>query len=130
MKQRYSKKIRDIANKIKTTEDEFGFITTLMIISIILTTIRIFQECNKNKIKELFKQKNNSAQIFMQQEINSYSIKKTWYSTIRLKRIIKSIVSPNDYKKYQKELVNKIYSVGSNLTSEEVKVLMEAANYD
>lgn len=86
MKQRYSKKIREIANKIKTTEDDFGFITTLMIISIILTTIRIFQECNKKKLNELFGQKDASASVFMKQEIYNHAIKKHGTLPLDLKK--------------------------------------------
>ena len=53
-------KLKEIAIKIleKSTvpkEDNYGFaiITILMIISIILTVVRIIQECNKNKLNGL-----------------------------------------------------------------------------
>ena len=51
-------KLEQIAQKVisniknQNKDDNFGFIiTVLMIISIVLTCIRIIQECHKNKIE-------------------------------------------------------------------------------
>jgi hypothetical protein len=108
-------------------EEKFGsVIAILMIISIILTVIRVLQECNKNKLSG-----NYSAQDkydLYGQEIKEYSKRRGWFTKMRIKKILRKELSKEQYEKYSLALVNALLETGENLNNQEVLSLVEAAN--
>jgi hypothetical protein len=125
-------KLQNIAEKIRQEanipeEENFGsVIAILMIISIVLTLIRVLQECNKNKLSD-----NCSAQektTLYGSEIRSYSIKRGWFTKMRIKKIMRKNMSMEQYSKYNLSLLNAILNTGENLKDDEVITLVEAAN--
>lgn len=121
-----------IANKIQKQtnipeEEKFGsVIAILMIISLVLTLIRILQECNKNKLTNRSTQQDKYS--LYGSEIKNYTIKRGFFTKLRIKKIIKQQMSKEQYEKYGFELLNAILDTGSNLNNEEVMTLVEAAN--
>lgn len=128
-----NEKLKAIAIKIleksnTPKEDSYGFaiVTILMIISIVLTCVRILQECNKNKL---------SANCTMQDKYNLYgeqiklfSEKRGWFTKMRIKKILRKEMSREDYNKYSFSILNALLETGEVLTDEEVITLVEAAN--
>jgi len=120
-----SEKVLDKAGIPK--EEEFGsVIAILMVISIILTIIRVIQECNKTKLSE-----SCSAQEkrdLYGAEIREYAVKRGWFTKMRIKILIRQRMSKDQYAKYGLQLLSAILDSGENLTSEETMTLLEAAN--
>jgi hypothetical protein len=125
------KKLEDIANKVisgmpSKSDENFGFvITILMIISIVLTLVRVIQECNKSKYN-LFSQ--TEKYEFFGEQAKSLSIKRSWFTKMTVKKIIRKQLSREAYKTYGYELMNSILNTGENLTEDEVKTLVETSN--
>jgi len=127
-----NEKLKNIAEKVRTLakipEDEnFGsVIAILMIISIILTTIRVLQECNKNKLST----ESTLADKYQLYgtEIRHYSIRKGWFTKLRLKKILRQKMSKEQYNKYSLPLLEALLSTGEKLTDDEVITLVENAN--
>jgi len=126
-----NKKLNTIAKKIMKQagipEDEkFGcVIAILMIISISLTLIRVLQECNKVKTKNMTA--SDRYKIYGD-EIKNYSKQKGWFTRLRIKRILKKELGSEGYTKYGIKLMETLLNVGENLTDKEVITLVEAAN--
>jgi hypothetical protein len=107
-------------------EEEFGsVIAILMVISIILTLIRVLQECNKNKTENMTAQ--DKTPIYGE-SIRTFSKKRGWFTRLRIKRIIKKHLNSEQYKKYSIKLTESLMDVGENLKDDEVYSLVEAAN--
>lgn len=108
-------------------EEKFGsVIAILMIISIILTVIRVLQECNKNKLPN-----NCSASDKYElygQEIKEYSLRRGWFTKMRIKKILRQKLNQEQYEKYSLSLLNALLDTGENLNNQEVLCLVEAAN--
>lgn len=127
-----NEKLESIANKVisrinppHSGEDSGSIIVVLTVISIILTLVRVIQECDKDKTKFF----SSAAQAsHMKDHINNICIKKTWINQWRLNRIIKKELNKTDYKLIGDKLKNAIMDVGSQLTDDESLTLMEAAN--
>ena len=127
-----NEKLKNLAEKIRQAaripEDEnFGsVIAILMIISITLTLIRVLQECNKNKLSKdsTAKDKYN----LYGQEIKSYSVKRGWFTKMRIKKILRQKMSREQYNKYSLSLLNALLDTGENLKEDEVITLVENAN--
>jgi len=127
-------KLKEIALKVlnqssmKPDDKTYGFavVTILMIISIILTCIRVIQECHKNKLySDLSKEDKYS---FYKEEIKTYSIKHGWFTKMRIKKILRKEMSKEDYNKYSISIMGSLLNTGENLTEDEVITLVEAAN--
>lgn len=123
-------KLKTIAEKVlamvPNAPENFGsVIAVLMVISIILTTIRVLQECNKNKTKDMTSLVKTSI---YSEEIKTYSRKRGWFTRLRIKKIIKNHLSTEDYNKYGIKLTEALMDVGENITDDETSTLMEAAN--
>jgi hypothetical protein len=127
-----NEKLKTLAEKIRKLsnipeEETFGsVIAILMIISITLTLIRVLQECNKNKLSQ-----NYTAQDkynLYGSEIRSYSMKRGWFTKMRLKKLIRQKMSKDQYSKYGLPLLNAMLDTGENLKDDEVVTLVEAAN--
>ncbi len=113
---------QNILNKIDTTK--YGsVISILMIVSIILTSVRILQECKKNN--QLSSSNKNLA---YQHEMITLSRKRGWWTKHRLKKIIRKELPYDAYKAYGDQLVDSILSYGENITEEDTQTLLEAAN--
>lgn len=127
----YDKNVKNVADKVLKQsnvpdDQKFGsVIAILMMISIILTVIRVLQECNKNKTQNM----NCKDKSFVYgQEIRTYSKKRGWFTRLRVKRILKRELLPEDYQKYGVKFTESLMDVGENLTDDEVYSLVEASN--
>lgn len=125
-------KLENIANRVinqipsQSKDENFGFvITTLMIISIILTLVRVIQECNKTKLSGCADKER--CAIFGEQT-KTLSLKRSWFTKMTIKKIIRKEISKENYKKYSYDLMNAILDTGTNLTEDEIKTLVEATN--
>lgn len=119
---------KKVIDNMKLPKDqEYGIdpLTIIIVIGIILSLIRVIQECRKNR--KLLKNKQESASI-MKKEIQEVILKDSWLNRLRLQRIIKKDLTKDQYKVYGKSLQNSIMETGINLTDDEVYTLMEASN--
>ena len=127
-----NEKLKNIGEKIRVLSnipenENFGsVIAVLMVISIILTLVRVLQECNKSKLTALSTAQDKYS--LYGSEIKSYSVKKGWFTKLRIKRLIKSKMSKEQYSKYGIPLLSAILNTGENLKDDEVITLVEAAN--
>lgn len=128
-----NEKLKEIALKIlnktslpKNDNATFDPFTILMIISIVLTLIRILQECNKNKLST-----DSSAQDkynLYGEQIKEFSNRRGWFTKMRIKKILRREMKPDDYAKYSLSIINSLLDTGETLTEEEIQTLVEAAN--
>lgn len=119
---------KKVLNNMESPKEEnYGIdpITIIMVISVILTLIRIIQECKKNR--KLVKDKNEYT-LLMKRDIQDTILKDSWLNRLRLQRVIKQNLTKDQYKAYGKALQHSIMGTGINLTEDEVYTLMEAAN--
>lgn len=125
-------KLKAIAEKVRKLsnipeEETFGsVIAILMIISITLTLIRILQECNKNKLTITSTTKDKYE--LYGSEMRSFSMKRGWFTKLRIKKIIRKNMSKEQYAKYSLSLLSALLDVGENLKDDEVITLVEASN--
>lgn len=106
-------------------DKKFGEIMAiLMIISIILTVIRVLQECNKTSDQFTATEKCQ----FYGQQIKTYSSRRSWFTKRRIQKIIQQKMCKDDYYKYSLPIMQALFSVGENVTDDEVLTLMEQAN--
>lgn len=107
-------------------DKKFGeIIAILMIISIILTLIRVIQECNKIKADKFL---GIEKCKFYGQEIQTYSRRKSLFTKRRIKKILRQQMNGDDYYKYSLLLTEALLVVGENITDDDVLILMEQAN--
>jgi hypothetical protein len=109
-------------------ENTYGFdpLTILMIISIILTCIRILQECNKNKLSKECSAADKYA--LYGQQIKEFSDRRGWFTKMRIKKVLRREMKPDDYNQYSFAILNALLDTGETLTEEDVQTLVEAAN--
>ena len=116
-----------VLDKVKAKDQEvFGsVIAILMVISIILTLVRVLQECNKSKLSNFSgKDKYN----YFGAQIKDTAIKRTWFTKMMVKKSIRKELSREEYKKYGYDLMNAILDTGENLKEDELITLAEAIN--
>ena len=124
-------KLKNISEKVLKqanipNDEKFGsVIAILMMISIILTVIRVLQECNKNKTKNMTTE--NKYAIYGA-NIREFSKKRGWFTRLRIKRILKRELSKDEYNTYSIKLTEALLDIGENLKDDEVVTLVEAAN--
>lgn len=125
--------INDLANKVleltksklsKEDQDKYGFdpITILMMISIILTLIRVIQECRKDKSKLMTQSEKTE---YLCTEIKSLSFNNTFLNRVRMRSAIKKHLSKAQYKKYGEPLLQALLETGKTVTDEQVSALLE-----
>ena len=108
-------------------EEQFGsIIAILMIISIILTLIRVLQECNKNKLSSDCTSQDKYS--LYGQEIKNYSIRKGWFTKLRIKKVLRQNMSKEQYSKYSMKLISSLLDNGENLKDDEIMALVETSN--
>lgn len=126
-------KLKAIAIKIldKSTapKDEvygFAIVTILMIISIILTCVRILQECNKNKLSV----SSTAADKYSMygEQLHTFSERRGWFTKMRIKKILRREMNREDYEKYSLSILNALLETGEVLTEDEIQTLVENAN--
>jgi hypothetical protein len=124
-------KLEKIAHKVLIDSglesvDKFGsVIAILMLISVILTSIRILQECNKNRTKDMTIDEKSAA---YGEEIKEFSSKRGWFTRMRIKRLLKREMTREDYEKYGLKLLESILNIAENLTPDEIKTLVEESH--
>lgn len=117
-------KLENIANDILSDQslpnDKFGsIIMVLMIISIIVSVMRLMQECDKSK--------NIDDKVdFYTKRIHDISDRKWWFARMRLKKFMRNELSREDYKEYSVSLCDAVFKKGVSITEDEVKTLLEA----
>lgn len=127
-----NEELKVLANKILSRtsipkDAKFGsVIAILMVISIILTLVRVLQECNKNKLSS--DSSINDKYSLYGSEIKEYCNRRGWFTKMRIKKAIRRELSKEDYQKYSFELLNAILECGENLKENEIITLVEAAN--
>jgi hypothetical protein len=131
MNHKVDPRLENLAKKVlsKTDipqDDNYGSVMLiLMVISIIISLVRVIQECQKNKLSGADK---SSQEQLMKSEIENISIKRTWLNQFRLNRIIKNHMSKEEYNKYGHELRNAILDSGSELDNEDTAALVNIIN--
>lgn len=126
-------KLKNIALKVlqstslpKTDNHSFDPLTILMMISVILTVVRILQECNKNKLKGEYSA-SDKYKLYGDQ-IKEYSLRRGWFTKMRIKKVLRREMTPEDYNKYSLSIVNSLLDKGETLTDEDIQTLVEEAN--
>jgi hypothetical protein len=106
-------------------DNNFGFVVTvLIIISIVLTLIRVIQECNKPIVSF---DKRRKCEYF-KSEIQNRSFKKTWFTKRLMKKAIRQTIGTENYNVYGIAIMNAIFKAGETITDDESFTLVEAAN--
>jgi hypothetical protein len=119
-------KVLEKSNVPKENTYGFAIVTILMIISIILTCIRILQECNKNKLSA--SSTNSDKYHLYEEQLKTFSKKRGWFTQMRIKKILRREMSREDYNKYSFAILAALLDTGEILTDDEVVTLVEAAN--
>ncbi len=119
------KVINKIPNKDQDPEKFGSIIAILMVISIILTVVRVIQECEKTKIR-LFNRQEKYR--YFGEQIRTLTMKRSWFTRMTIKKAIRRELSREDYREYGGYLMNAILDTGENLTENEIKTRVEAAN--
>jgi hypothetical protein len=119
-------KVLEKSNLPKNDNHSFDPFTILMIISVILTLIRILQECNKNKLNKNCSLSDKCSLYGAQ--VKEYSDRRGWFTKMRIKKILRREMKPDDYNKYSLSIVNSLLDNGETLTDEELQTLVETAN--
>jgi len=120
---------KKVLNKLPKDQDNYGIdpLTLIIIIGVLLSLIRVIQECRKKRT--LLKNKYDQINL-LKQDIQEIVLKDSWLNNLRLKKIVKQHLNKDQYKAYGKDLQNIIMEVGVNLTEDEVYTLMEASKND
>ena len=128
-----NEKLKNIAIKVLEKsnvpkEDNYGFaiVTILMIISIILTCVRILQECNKNKLSAQSTSEDKYAMYG--EQLKTFSEKRGWFTKMRIKKILRREMKKEDYNKYSFAILSALLDTGEVLTDDEIITLVEASN--
>lgn len=126
-----NEKLKVIAEKILRRanigdDQKFGsVIAILMVISIILTVIRVLQECNKNKTENMTAQ--DKSTIYGE-NIRSYSKKRGWFTRMRIRKIVRKELTSEEFNQYGIKLTESLLDTGEDLTEDEAYTLVEASN--
>lgn len=127
-----NEKLKNIAEKVRRLanipeEENFGsVIAVLMIISIILTLVRVLQECNKNKLSQ--ESTTQDKYNLYGTEMKQYSSRRGWFTKMRIKKILRQKMSREQYNKYSLPLLEALLNTGENLTDDDIVTLVENAN--
>lgn len=126
-----NKELENIAKRIiqnaNVTDPKCGsVILVLTVISVILSLVRVIQECNKKETSSLSSSQEKTT--IYQSEIKSLSIRRGWFTKMRIKKLIKKELSSEDFERYGLNLVDSIITAGENITTEDTQTLIGAAN--
>lgn len=118
-------KVMDKMDLSSRKDKDGNIIVVIMIIGVILSLVRIIQECNNKRFGLLNREQKVKK---MHEQIRSVSISRSLLNKWRLRKIIKEKLNPEDYKEYGAKLRDAILDTGVDLTEDESYTLMEAAN--
>jgi len=99
-------------------------ITIIIIIGVILSLIRVIQECRNNKNNKDKLSDSVDLRKFILNLINSLS----FWQKLKFNKILKTHLSKKQYEEYGVSLRNAIMEVGKNLDDNESLTLLEATN--
>jgi hypothetical protein len=119
-------KVLEKTNLPKNNDHAFDPLTILMIISVILTCIRILQECNKNKLPKDCSVTDKYSLYGAQ--LKEFSMRRGWFTKMRIKKILRKEMKQKDYEKYSLSIVNSLLDNGETLTDEDIQTLVEVSN--
>ena len=119
-------KILEKSNVHKDEVYGFAIVTILMIISIVLTCVRILQECNKNKLSVSSTAEDKYSMYG--EQLHTFSERRGWFTKMRIKKILRREMNREDYEKYSLSILNALLETGEVLTEDEVQTLVENAN--
>lgn len=114
-------KVCKVAN-VDPNQNFGSVMAILMVISIILTVIRVIQECKKDE-----ETKCDDVTEMYGEEIRSLSLRRGWFTQLRVKRLLRRNMSREDFEKHGMQLLNSILSVGEQVDREEVATLLVAS---
>lgn len=118
--QKISKQVMD---EVHLPEAEFGsVIVVLMITSIIVSAIRVLQECNKQTL--ILPRKDRIT--FYNKQIKTLSNDRGWFTKMRLKKIIRKNMKQQEYKIYGNQILEALLNIGEKLSIEDTAVIMDA----
>lgn len=123
--------IEELAEKIAYDSDidldqKFGSVLiVIMLIGIFVNIIRVIQECDK---KELSYANSQQQAVICTSSIKNLSLKRSWYTKMKLKKILRSHMPLKDYRQYGAVLCDKILDAGERITINQVSSLIEANN--
>jgi len=114
----------DILGSQELPEDKFGsVIMIIMMVAILVNCIRVIQECNKNK-------KDQDQLLIYKQHIKEICEYRGWFPKMKLRKMIRKELKPEDYRTYARPLVRAIFDKGARITDDEVLTLMEMMKND
>jgi hypothetical protein len=115
-----------VINKANIKNENHGFdpITIIIVIGVILSLIRVIQECRSKRRKN---DKMTEA-LDLRHTIVNLTVKDNWLNNYRLNRILRQHLSKKQYQQYGVSLKNAIMEVGKTLTDSESLTLLEATN--
>lgn len=103
-------------------KDKAGSILVILALTgIVLSLIRIVQECNSSKISHM---SDEEQAKFLNDRIVKLCTKNTWISKWRLNKIVKNNLSPADYKFIGKKVTDAIIKTGKDLEYQECYALL------
>ena len=124
--------LEDVANgvsanaaKISKNENFSSVILTIMIIGIIVNLVRVAQECDKDKTKNLSESSKNE---YYANRIISLCDRRSWLTKMRIKKIIREKIGYKEYKEHGGVLVESILDSGSEIQKEKLIKLLEEVN--
>ena len=115
-----------IINSAHINDPECGSVLlVLTVIGVILSLIRVIQECNKKEASTL---SGTDVYGLYQREIKDLSMRKGWFTKMRIKRLLRQEMTPADYQKFSLSLTAAIMDAGENISTEDTQTLIEATN--
>lgn len=123
--QNISKKICNNMGYNPETDDAGSILVILALTGIVLSLIRIIQECNSNKMSKMNEKEKTE---FLQKRIKELCSGNNFLNKWRLKRIIKKHLSPADYAMMGKQTTDAIIKAGMCLEYSECGALLGEAN--
>jgi hypothetical protein len=115
-----------VINKANIKNETYGIdpITIIIVIGVILSLIRVIQECRSKRRKN----DKMSEALDLRHTIVHLCLKDNWLNSYRLNKILKQHLSKKQYQQYGVSLKKAIMEVGKNLNDEESLTLLEATN--
>lgn len=131
----YQKKIvnnlaSSVLNKtLKDTDDNtdnYGIdpLTIILVISVILTLIRVIQECRKKSNTMRFAEKKE----YLAAEIKSVSFNNGFFTRMKIRKVLKQKLTKEQYKKYGEAMLLAIIDTGKYIKDDQVAALLEYEN--
>ena len=115
-----------VINKANIKNETYGIdpITIIIVIGVILSLIRVIQECRAKRRKN----DKMSEALDLRHTIVHLCLKDNWLNNYRLNKILKQHLSKKQYQQYGVSLKKAIMEVGKNLDDDESLTLLEATN--